>query len=346
MAHKQILPGQVVSTDVNTALTFFALDLLDAFDGIQADPLVEMGMQATTSALNYKMPLSVGDPLFQKISGDFRYRRLGELMLSVATELWQDGVLAEARVIESDQWTGWGKQPAKMALAAIKIASRAIAAAIQAGKTTPSLENLEGSTTIKFFDANHPVDPFDAGKGSFSNLFTTSALTAAVVDVVWQAINTMKSPNGVDYRNLTWTHVLVGKDLEQAARRLFENPDPILVSSGTSTQQVLRPNIIAKYGIKVMASPYLTDAGVWYPICTEEDGEAPWITLRKLSANPTAAGVGPATNNEFEMIVDDKSSELYKHGSKAGPRGHVGIAAKREVGAALTTPFRLFRCEP
>jgi hypothetical protein len=359
MAHTTINRSALVSNDVNTALTTFALQLLDAYGGLQDPGLVALGEQDVTSALNYKLPMSVGESAWQKVVNGFKYRQVGELILPVKVNDFQDGVMAEVRKLQSDAWTGWGNQPNKIAIGARVLAERVLAAAIIAGKTTPSVENyIDGDTsvtTVKVFDTAHPCDPFGGVSTTYSNLHTASPLTLANIDTIWQAINTTPAQNGVDYMNLRWTHVAVGKDLESLARRYFEDADgtgTIVDQSGSSTAQLVKVNTAKRYGIKVIASPYLNEPGVWYPICADDMGMAPWITLTQIPANPIpfignpAQSPDGALSDPFEWTIDDLNSELYKHGNGAGAKGHVAIAAKRTVGCAITAPWRFHRCEP
>lgn len=366
--HNQILRKDLVSADVNTKLTIFALQLLNSFMGLQDPEVVQLGMSDTTAALNYKMPISVGTPLFQKIINGIKYRRLGELILPVSVADWADGVAAEVKKIQSDDWTGWGMQPAAMAAASKLIAEYALAQAIEAGETTASVENyVDGDTTqtaIKVFAKNKPCDPLGGVSTTYDNLFTggtAAPLTMPNIDVIWQAIATQKAQNGRDFRNLKWKYVLVGKDLELKARRYFEDQGDannfVREQSGSSTADVMVANTAKKYGIKVIASPYLTQAGVWYPIAvTPELDVCPWITLTQIPANQVPlignfpeppAGASPLEPG-FEWIIDGLDSELYKHGSAGAglPAGYVAIAAKRSVGVAITTPWAIFKCKP
>jgi len=358
--HNPILPSNVVSNDVNISLTLYVMQFLMAYQGLQNPGLVELGYEDTTAALSYKMPISVGDANWQILNNAFKYRQLGELILPVTTYPWQDGVMAEVAKIQSDAWTGWGQQPLMMAMGARLIGEYNLAQAFMAGKTTASVENfLNGDTsvtTVKFFSTSHPCDPLGNISTTYSNLHTAMPLTLGNIDTMWQTINTHPAQNGRDKRDLRWSHVLVGKDLEWQARRYFEDSDgtgTILQASGSSTAQVLTVNTAKKYGVNVIASPYLTEAGVWYPICTDMAGKAPWITLTQIPANTVplvgvgqAAPQGGAGDAGFEWIIDDLNSQLYKHGINGSKRGFVAIAAKKLIGTALTTPWSVHRCEP
>jgi len=355
MAHATIPAVQRATADARIALTEYQLRFLEAYSGLQDDPLVALGAQETTDKLITKWPMAVGDPLFQKLVNESpAYRKLGEIFLDISSDKYGDGVTESAERLRSAEWArrGWGMEPKKKAQAAMLLRSRVIATAIQACKTTKSPENVDGSSTIKFCAASHPCDPFGNNSATYSNLHTSMALTVPNIETMWGRIKSIKAQNGTDYRNLVWTHVLVSTAQELEATRLFGD-EYILVASdvnatpGANAPLVLRPNPVRKFGVQVVSSPYLTDSGVWYPICADM-GEAPWVSLtRVLNASvPGMPSPGVVGADGFEWTIDDETSELYKHGNKVGPKGSLGIAAQLEVGAALTIPWRFHRCEP
>lgn len=372
------LPQIIASPDVITELTAFELGMLKAYMGLQPPQLVQMGLRDTTSALAYKMPVSVGSSLFREATGGAQYRTLGKLVLSVSTSAYEDGVKAEVLDIQSDSWKGWEDQPASMALGANLIGERALVTAIEAGETTASIENyLEGDSygsSIKFFGQGKAVDPFGNSSAVYSNLFTgagTSALgnsdaaaplTLSNVDRVWAHIASVKAQNGTDYQDLTWGAVLVPRALELQARRLFEdqgaandmlneNFTDATKTAAAGAKTFPTPNTAKRYGIKVFSSPYLTDATTWYPIAyTSTQKRAPWVEITQVPAKlvdfagamQAGPGNGPA---DIQWVIDDYTSEGYKHGTKSIPKGYVGIKATKRVGVALTWPFQLYKCK-
>ncbi|HMV65588.1 MAG TPA: hypothetical protein PKA64_01965 [Myxococcota bacterium] len=356
MTHATITPKQMAPVDVRTALTMYVYRFLDAYGGLQPDPLVALGAQETTDALDEKYPITVGDPLFQKlVNGAAGYRELGELYWTMITDVYQDGVREKATRLRTSQWArrGWGNNPAKQAAAAMALKSRLVATALMAGKTTASVENVNGGSSIKIFQTGHPCDPFGGNSQTWDNLFTSKPLNLENVQAVRKSIRTQKSQNGNDYRGLEWTHVLLGPDLEDAAIDIFDE-DFVLVASGANDTetQTLRPNPQRKRKkVQIVVSNYLTETGVWYPACADETGELPWLTVVKVPAyqgpEGTMPGPGQVGADGIEFIVDDETSTLYKHGVPGvGPSGTVAVAAKLEAGAAITLPWRIFRCEP
>lgn len=375
------LPQIIASPDVITSLTTFQLSMLKAYGALQPPALVQMGARDTTSALAYKFPVSVGSSLFRKMLGGTQYRRVGKLVLSVTTDAYSDGVMAEALDIQSDDWKGWGDQPASMALGANLIGERAIVTALEAGETTDSIENYiegdTGATGIKFFGQGKACDPFGNSSAVYSNLLTSTGtsdlgntdaaapLTMSNIDRVWQHINTVKAQNGTDFEDLKWTKVLVPRALELKARRYFEdqgdaNATIYEPTTGTADNKSAagvdifpKPNTSRKYGIQVISSPYLTSATTWYPICeTSTMKSAPWLELTQVPARQVefAGAMQPSPQNsngagDLQWVIDDYTSEGYKHGTESIPQGFVAVKAIKRVGAALLWPRMIFKCK-
>lgn len=363
MTHATITPAQLAAPDVVTALTEYRFNFIDALGKYSMPKDVALGLQDTSSALEVNYPMSVGDPVFQKLVGDAPvYQSLSEIMLTFSTDVFQSGVKEKATRLRSAEWArlGWGKWPTKNAVALFLMYSRLLATAMMSGESTASPENAKGLSAIKIFQRNHPCDPSGGNSVKYDNLFTGAAdgaypgaipFNAAGIKTVRKIFRTQKGQNGTDYRNIDLTHVVVGPDLEEAALTYFKD-DLILEESGAGNTktQTLRPNPQKKYKpVEVLVNPYLTEEGVWYPVAADETGEAPWITLTKVPADSgRVAGMpGPAlvTGEGIEWIVDDENSETYKHGSKVGPAGTVAIAAKVEAGSAITLPWRILRCK-
>lgn len=368
------LPSINADADVVVSMTAYMLSILTAYQGLQPPVLVQRGERNTTSALLTKYPVEVGSPLFQKVTGGVDYREVANLMLPITTpDPWADAVKAQVLRMQSNEWTGWGKQPGMVAVAANLIGELAIIAAIEAGESTPSADNfLDGDTADKgyrFFQQNRPCDPLGVASGVKSNLFTgagtaalglsdaAAPLTLANVDRVWQHIRAQKSQNGVHAQDLTWIAVLVPTTMELKARRYFKEQgqanDKVTEQSGSSTAEVEKTNTAKQYGIEVIASPYLTSADTWYPICTTATNKTfPWVELTQVPKRQVefagAAQASPGGANgagDLQWIIDDITSEGYKHGTKSIPKGYVGIQALKRVSACLTVFDQMFKCK-
>ena len=381
--HTQITRRDLVNADTRTRLTMFSGLFLNRWYSLQEPELVSMGMRDTTSALDYGIPVPVGESSWTQFVNGIRYRDVGELILHVLCSDWTDGVRAEYKKLQSDAWAlhGWGQQPDRIARAGKLVPERLLVKAIEAGDTTASIENyVDGNTSssaIKIFGQAKSVDPLGRNSGIYSNKFTgagTSSLNntdaaapmnLANIDRVHQHIKTVLSQNGQDYRGLRWTHVLAHPQDELKARRYFEEQGAVNdkiteaasgVNAAGTADVFERPNTAKQYKIKVLSSPYMaaSRAGIWYPIATTPEApEAPWLTLEQIPANevplvgnfPTPPANANPLGPGVEWILDWLDSEMYKHGLKGVcPAGYVAVAAKKSWGVAIPEPWRLFEC--
>lgn len=317
--HAQITRRDLVNADTRTRLTMFSQLFLNRWYSLQAPTLVSMGLQDTTSALDYVVPVPVGESVWTQWVNGIRYRDIGELTLHVLCGDWTDGVRAEYKKLQSDAWAnhGWGRQPDRIARAGQLVPERLLVKAIEAGDTTASIENFvdgdTSSSSIKIFGQAKPVDPLGRYSGVYSNKFTSTGtsslgntdaaapMTLSSIDRVDQHITTVLSQNGTDYRDLKWRFTLVHPQDKLRAERYFHDQgsanDEIVdvypwtdsakaAATGASTFKV--PNTAKNKGIKVITSPYMSPsrAGIWYPIATTEEApEAPWLTLEQIPAN-------------------------------------------------------------
>lgn len=373
------LPNINADADVVVSMTAYILGILTAYTGLQPPVLVQRGERQTTSALKTNYPVEVGSPLFHKVTGGSSYREVGNLMLPIATpDPWEDGVKAMVLRMQSNEWTGWGKQPLMVAAAANLIGELAIVQAIEAGAATLSADNfLDGDTADKgyrFFQQNRPCDPLGDNVGVKSNLFTGAGTAAlnytdaaapmnlANIDRVWGHIHSQKSQNGVHAQDLEWVAVLVHRQQELQARRYFDDQgssnDTIYepTTGGTTADAGFnnKPNTAKKHKIEVISSPYFTSTTTWYPVCqTSTIKTFPWLELTQVPKRQVefagASQPGPASSNgggDLIWTLDDMMSHYYKHGKATDviPAGYVGIKAAKRVSAALLWFDQLFQC--
>jgi hypothetical protein len=385
MAHAPISPLQTASSNTTIALTDFKMQMLEKLSSKTLPEMTRLGMQDTSNMLETRYPVSISDPIFKALVAENpELQRIGEIFFELFTDKFQAGAIESADRLRTAEWArrGWGAQPAKHATALMSLFERLLAGSaspsptnprpggFKGGKVTPSCENSNGGTSIKVFQVGHPVNPLDASKGVYDNLYTGSsqgtgegttndkgtnnypgALPLGVnsVRIIRNLFGTQLSPNGEDPRGYDLTHIVCGKDLEETALTITKD-DVLLVQSGSSTAQVLRPNPLKKYKpIQVIVNPFLNEPGVWYACSADEDGELPWMTLLKIPNNSgQVAGMpGPAivAADGIEWKIWSELSTLYLEGSKMGPPGHVAIAALVEAGAGITYPWRIKRCE-
>ncbi len=379
-----ILRSQAASNDVVISLTLFQEAFLNAFRGYAAPEMVGLGLEDSTTALSYKMPMSVGSSAWAQITGGVAYDNVGEVMLPITMPPYAAAVCAEVIKLQSDQWNGWGERPAEMAFNARNIGEAALAAALEAGGSTLSVENFldngpaaGNALAIKIFQAAHPYSPLDlsdtsstwtndytgTNTDSLNNDYSAAPLNLASIDRVANNSNHTIGMNGVDFQPLEWWAVVVPPALSRQARRYFaeQGSRNDMITEGLSgvavtgkPDQFHRPNTAKDLGIQVIVNRYLTNTTTWYPVFrSPASRKAPWVCINQTPAHavPFSGGSGGGMQQVnideagIEWIIDDLSSTAYKHGVKGIPKGHVGIQGIRRVGAGITVPRQIARCQ-
>src|SRR5580700_2400479 len=148
--HSQITRRDLVNADTRTRLTLFSALFINAWYTLATPTLVSMGLQDTTSALDYVVEMPIGESLWTQWVNGIKYRDTGELSLHVLFGDWTDGVRAEYKKLQSDPWAmnGWARQPDRIARAGKLVPERLLIQSIEAGDTTASIENnVDGDTS-------------------------------------------------------------------------------------------------------------------------------------------------------------------------------------------------------
>jgi len=335
--------SQSVGTDVVIALTMFQEAFLNAFRGYSMPEMVALGLEESTSALSYKMPMSVGSSAWAQVTGGVQYDNVGEVMLPISIPEYAAAVAAEVKKLQSDQWTGWGERPAESAFNARNIGEVALALALEAGETTLSVENFLDSgpvggnaAAIKIFQANHPYTPLDlsdtsatwtnlytgSNTDSVGNDFSAAPLNLSSIDRVANNSQHMIGMNGKDFFPLEWKYTVVPPQLSRQAKRYFEDQgtrnDTItegasgatVGTGGTSADAFARPNTAKDLGVKVVVNRYLTSATTWYPVfTTPASRKAPWVCVNQVPAHAIPFNGGPNAAGMQQVNLDELGIE-------------------------------------
>lgn len=160
------------------------------------------------------------------------------------------------------------------------------------------VDALIGGTTAlcydgqPFFNASHPVDPFDATKGTQSNYFSGKALTEANYADVRASMRKLVDHNGT-YLNVNPNVLAVPPTLEKTAKQIVEGIN-ISVSGGSTQTAVMRGTA------RVVVIPRLeSDAGDhWYLFDSSKAVKAMLLQKR--------------TEPEFQSITDPESEHVVK----------------------------------
>ena len=283
----------LVSLDAQRALEEFAQDFAAAL--IQ-DPVEEwaktFGFHKTSRALKTTWPIPVSAAGYKEFLGDLKYRSLFEKSLELKPKTWQDGVAELASIVEAPDFIGWGAEPAAMANAAKSLLNEIIAGRLEANPTC-----WTGKT---FFAADHPVNVFDSGAGTFDNDVTGAGTDPTVENLAlaMQNFDQMKAANGRAL-GLQMTHVLHHSSKRKLWREILEQ-DILIQTIGSSFGPVR--NLYKGIVIPVACDEF-TDSSQWYPLALNKPGMKPWVSQDEGAP---------------EEIRHDKTDALYKTTLKIG----------------------------
>ncbi len=276
----------LVSRDAQRYLEEFSEEFTAAYTQGAVEPWAKnLGLYKASRALKTTFPIPVSAAGYEELKGDIKYRGLLEKSLELKPKTWQDGVAELASVIEAPDFIGWTSEPAAMAAAAQALPNQIIADAIEA--------NPLCWTGKAFFAADHPVNVFDPGAGTFDN-DVTGAGTDPTLDNLKIAKMNFRSLRGANGKplGLRMTHVLAPAAQEELWRDLLEQ-DIVIQSQGDAFGPVGNRH---KGTVTPIFIDEFSDASLWYPLALSKPGMYPWIVQDEGAP---------------EEIRRDKSSDFY-----------------------------------
>lgn len=135
---------------------------------------------------------------------------------------------------------------------------------------TELLQNAEALNCYDgqyFFDTDHPVDPYDSSKGTYSNLKTSRALNATNYALSRREMRLFKNDNG-RYANVSPNLLVVPPQLEDVAKTILQT-DLIARATLEGETQVGATNNIYKNTADILVIEELGDYPAdWYLLCT------------------------------------------------------------------------------
>ena len=346
-------PYQQVSRDAARALEEFSDQFRSALVLAEPSGWDDYGLSYTlaNAAGTATFPLPIDAAGYKEFKGEIKYRRLYTRSMSFRTKEWSDGVEEHARVIESDQFSGWGDAPSNMARAWKQLALDMLAALLQgtdpatnapAAYVGPLLDlykdkDSNTASTINLFADAHPCNIFDSAYGTFDNLRTTTH--AAIANGDWfkdlcAYAASVKGPNGKSLGITTsGSHILNPTSLTHEFKAYLEN-DTLITAISNAGVQNATANVVAAANRKNLAYGQITGhevnefsvANGWdqvfFVVLGGNSALYPWVAL---------------ADSAPEESLFDKSSEFYKETRKV----KVGYVGKANVGAAM--PHKIVR---
>jgi phage major head subunit gpT-like protein len=164
-----------------------------------------------------------------------------------------------------------------------------------------------------YFDTDHPVDPYDSAKGTYSNLKTSRALNATNYALTRREMRLFKNDNG-RYANVSPNLLVVPPQLEDVAKTILST-DVIANATLEGQTQVGAVNNIYKNTAEILVIEELGD----YP--------ADWYLLdTRRAIKPFVHQVRKAVN--FQAYFSPSDPNLFFHKEYlfgADSRGAAGV---------------------
>lgn len=195
-------------------------------------------------------------PTVREWLGGRLFNALGEVAYTLKNRDWENSVSVHRNRIE-DRKIG-AEIPLMRALgwAFAKFPDRRIATELLIGYASRKCYDGEA-----FFSNSHPVDVLDASKGTFDNLFASTALTAANFDTVYAAMTGYQNADG-EAMGIMPDTLIVPPQLRTTAH-LIAKSAYVPNSAGTATQS--NPN---EGVVDVLVLPELgSESSTWYLGC-------------------------------------------------------------------------------
>ncbi len=174
-----------------------------------------------------------------------------------------------------------------------------------------------------FFDTDHPVDPYDSGKGTFSNLLTSKPLTAANYADARRKMRLFKNDNG-RYAGVSPDILMVPPQLEDVAKTILQT-DMIANATLEGATQVGATNNIYRNTAEILVVEELGDAPAdWYLLCT------------KRAIKPFVRQIRKAPQFQMYFSPNDPNLFYFKH---------FKFGADARGAAGVTLPILAMKCK-
>lgn len=348
-------PYQQVSKDASRAIEEFS----DQFRGslVLAEPAGwdDFGLSYTLAnvAGTVTFPLPIDAAGYKEFKGEIKYRRLYNRSMSFRTKEWSDGVQESARVIESDQFSGWLQAPQNMARAWKQLPLDMLAQLLQgtdpatnapAAYVGPLLDlykdkDSNTASTINWFADAHPCNIFEPGYGSFDNKRTTThadIASGAFFDDLYKYAVSVKGPNGKPLDvTVNGSKILNPTSLTREFKKVLEQ-DTLITAISNAGVQGATANVVTSQPRKNIDYGTITGQEVKEFSLVNGWDQVFWVVLGGNTELYPWVALADASPEER---LFDKSSEFYKNTGMV----KVGYIGNANVGAAM--PHRIVRYE-
>lgn len=289
-------PLYLLTADGQTKVIQFATEYQKALESIPAAWAGQgpIGREIPNAALKVTIPIPLSACGYELLTGDERYRRLGEASLSVVQSEYQDGVAEKASVVEEGDFLDWQGEPMRMAAAEISLANQLLCAALVANGTT-----WDG---VSFFSASHPVNVAEplqtdiAGNTTWANYYASRAISVANLSLAKSEMRAVCGANGKPM-GLELTDIYAPPTLVEGWADVLGNK-LILDDSGTTSIAIDNRHAGT---VRLHAMPESSETLYWYAVGTRV-GMPPPVTVLMRPAKEKILGYDSALYETRNML--------------------------------------------
>lgn len=200
-------------------------------------------------------------PRFREWVGERVYHNLLAHSYTLVNKDWEDSFAVPRNKIEDDSYGIFGQRFQALGEAARLWPDDMLLSVLEAGDGSLCYDGQY------FFDSDHPVNLYDAGMGTQSNLLTTTALTQDNYYAAKAAMQKFKSESG-ERMGIIPDLLVVPPALEKKAKEIVK-ADTIAQVFGSNTAAAA-PTNVSRGEVDVMVWERLTSDTTWYMLCTKK----------------------------------------------------------------------------
>ncbi|WP_437279341.1 Mu-like prophage major head subunit gpT family protein [Sorangium sp. So ce375] len=251
------------------------------------------------------------------------YADLVSQQFSITNEYWGEALKLSKQKIKDNQYELAAQWASDIGKAGAYHPQRQVVQLIKNGTTKRCYDGQP------FFSESHPYNPFNAGAGTYSNLFTLNAageafdLTAANLAEAYAYIESVCQPDGVTPRYLEAAQLIVAPQKRLIAGTLTGAKtitDPTNSTGGASADNILANQADYSFVPPIVAPEFSDEPHVWYlavPIVAEEEAPMRGAMVFQerepfvLSTYTDMTDVELARVNQFEWNYEGRSKGEY-----------------------------------
>lgn len=214
-------------------------------------------------------------PHMRKWEGERVVNSLATRFYEVANELYEDTIGIDMVAFQTDQIGVYAQTMAQFAEAVGQWQEDLVIGAVRNGSTRLCYDGQP------MYDTAHPVDINDTSKGTFSNFFTGTSLTAANFDAVYAAHCSRRGEAGVELQTAP-THLIVPPQLRATAFNICNSDNLAAVAAG-ATGQGTQSNPYKGWVQPLVVNRLAGDPTRWYLAKLDGPGVRPWIVQQNYA---------------------------------------------------------------